>query len=117
MFLFHGCRGSLDKKPADCLGPRGVRARPWEVKERPLVSQVIPAFVSSGLGAQWYIIRNSGDNTVYLFKRKKTAQETKPPGARSSTVHNSQDLKAVWMPISGSVDRDAAPVLNGVLLS
>lgn len=79
IFLFHGCLGSLDKKPADCLGPRRVRARPWEVKERPLVSQVIPACVSSGLGAQWYIIRNSGDNTAYLFKRKKTTQETKPP--------------------------------------
>lgn len=44
-------------------------------------------------------------------------EKTNKPSARSSAVHNSQDLEAAWMPICGSVGKDAVPVFSGVLLS
>lgn len=48
--------------------------------------------MSSGLGAQWCIIRNSGGNTAYLFKGKKTHRKQNHPvlAAALSTIARTQ---------------------------
>lgn len=56
--------GHLDKKPADSLGPRGVRLAHGKLKRDRLLPRSFPACMSAGLGAQRHITRDSGDNAV-----------------------------------------------------
>lgn len=110
--------GSLDKKPSWLPGAKRGEAGPWEVKRDHLLPRSFLACMSSGLGTQ----RKSLGTLVitllsYLKENTRTHTENKKPSARSSAGHNSQDLEASWVPVRRSVDKDAVPVFNGVLLS